>query len=48
MDISEVAKRSGLRASTLRYYEEKGLVSSVGLPNSPTPFPRSSAASMPA
>ena len=32
MDISEVAKRSGLRASTLRYYEEKGLVSSVGQP----------------
>lgn len=33
MDISEVAKRSGLRASTLRYYEEKGLVSSVGQPS---------------
>ena len=30
MDIAEVAKRSGLRASTLRYYEEKGLVRSVG------------------
>ena len=26
MDIADVAKRSGLPASTLRYYEEKGLV----------------------
>ena len=32
MDIAEVAKRSGLRASTLRYYEEKGLIQSVGQP----------------
>lgn len=30
MDIAEVAKRSGVPASTLRYYEEKGLVTSVG------------------
>ena len=30
MDIAEVAKRSGVRASTLRYYEEKGLIASVG------------------
>jgi len=30
MDISEVAKRSGVPASTLRYYGEKGLLSSVG------------------
>ena len=30
MDIAEVAKRSGLPASTLRFYEEKGLVASVG------------------
>lgn len=30
MDIAEVAKRSGLLASTLRYYEEKGLIASVG------------------
>jgi len=30
MDIAEVAKRSGLPASTLRFYEEKGLISSVG------------------
>lgn len=30
MDIAEVAKRSGLPASTLRYYEEKGLIASAG------------------
>lgn len=30
MDIAEVAKRSGLPASTLRFYEEKGLINSVG------------------
>ncbi len=30
MDITEVARRSGLRASTLRFSEEKGLVASVG------------------
>ena len=30
MDIAEVARRSGLPASTLRYYEERGLISSVG------------------
>lgn len=30
MDIAEVAKRSGLPASTLRFYEEKGLIASVG------------------
>lgn len=30
MDIAEVAKRSGMPASTLRFYEEKGLISSVG------------------
>jgi DNA-binding transcriptional MerR regulator len=30
MDIAEVAHRSGLPASTLRYYEEKGLIASVG------------------
>ena len=30
MDISEVAKRSGVPASTLRYYEEKGLIASTG------------------
>ncbi|AZD08956.1 Transcriptional regulator, MerR family [Pseudomonas chlororaphis] len=30
LDIGEVARRSGLPASTLRYYEEKGLISSIG------------------
>lgn len=30
MDIAEVARRSGVPASTLRFYEEKGLVASVG------------------
>lgn len=30
MDISEVAQRSGVPASTLRFYEEKGLITSVG------------------
>ena len=30
MDISEVAKASGLPASTLRFYEEKGLIQSNG------------------
>ncbi len=30
MDIAEVAKKSGLPASALRYYEEKGLITSAG------------------
>lgn len=30
MDISEVAQRSGVPASTLRFYEEKGLIAPVG------------------
>lgn len=30
MDIVEVAKRSGVPASTLRFYEEKGLITSIG------------------
>ena len=30
MDIGEVAQRSRLTASTLRFYEEKGLIRSVG------------------
>ena len=29
MDISEVARRSGVPASTLRFYEEKGLITSL-------------------
>lgn len=30
MDITEVARRSGLPPSTLRFYEEKGLIASIG------------------
>jgi DNA-binding transcriptional MerR regulator len=30
LDIAEVARRSGVPASTLRFYEEKGLIASTG------------------
>ncbi len=30
LDIGEVARRSGVSASALRFYEEKGLIASVG------------------
>jgi len=30
LDIAEVAQRSGIPASTLRFYEQKGLIASVG------------------
>ena len=30
IEISEVAKRSGIPASTLRFYEQKGLIESLG------------------
>ncbi|HET8696675.1 MAG TPA: helix-turn-helix domain-containing protein [Gammaproteobacteria bacterium] len=30
LDITEVAQRAGLPASTLRFYEERGLIASVG------------------
>ena len=30
LDIAEVARRAGVPASTLRYYEEKGLIAAVG------------------
>ena len=30
LDITEVAQRSGLPASTLRFYEERGLIASIG------------------
>ena len=30
LDIAEVVKQSGLPASTLRFYEEKGLIESLG------------------
>lgn len=30
LDIAEVARRTGVPASTLRYYDEKGLIRSIG------------------
>jgi DNA-binding transcriptional MerR regulator len=30
LDIAEVARRSGVPASTLRYYDERGLIASIG------------------
>jgi DNA-binding transcriptional MerR regulator len=30
LDITEVAERTGVPASTLRFYEEKGLIASIG------------------
>ena len=30
MDVAEVAQRSGVPASTLRFYEGKGLIASIG------------------
>jgi DNA-binding transcriptional MerR regulator len=30
LDIGEVARRSGVPVSTLRYYEERGLIASIG------------------
>ena len=30
LDIAQVARRSGVPASTLRYYEERGLIRSMG------------------
>lgn len=30
LDITEVAQQSGVPASTLRFYEEKGLIASIG------------------
>lgn len=30
LDIAEVAQRSGVPASTLRYYEERGLIAPIG------------------
>ena len=30
LDIAEVARRTGVPASALRYYEEKGLIASIG------------------
>ena len=41
MDIAEVAQRSGVPASTLRFYEEKGLISSTGRQGLRRVFPAS-------
>lgn len=30
LDIAQVAKRAGVTASTLRFYEDKGLIASIG------------------
>ena len=30
MDISELSKKTGIAASKIRYYEEKGLIKSIG------------------
>ena len=30
LDISDVVRRTGIPASTLRFYEEKGLIASIG------------------
>lgn len=30
LDISEVSKQTGIPASAIRYYEEKGLIASIG------------------
>ena len=30
LDISDVAKQSGIPASALRYYEERGLIAAIG------------------
>jgi DNA-binding transcriptional MerR regulator len=30
LDIAQVARRAGIPASTLRYYEERGLIASIG------------------
>ncbi len=34
MDISEIARRAGVPASTLRYYEARGLIAAVSPPGS--------------
>ena len=41
MTITEVARRSGVAASALRYYEERGLISSTRAGSGHRRFPRS-------
>ncbi|HCE8090031.1 TPA: helix-turn-helix domain-containing protein, partial [Pseudomonas aeruginosa] len=38
MDIADVARRSGVPASTLRFYEEKGLIASLAKPGARRQF----------
>ena len=38
MDIADVAKRTGVPASTLRYYEKKGLIESLARPGARRQF----------
>lgn len=38
MDISEVARRTGVPASTLRHYEKKGLIASLAAPGARRKF----------
>lgn len=38
MDIAEVAKRTGIPAHTLRFYEKRGLIESVGPPGTRRQF----------
>lgn len=40
LTIGEVARRSGVAASALRYYEERGLISSERLPGGSRVYPR--------
>lgn len=39
MDIADVAKRTGVPASTLRYYAKKGLIHSLATPGQRRQFP---------
>ncbi|MCF8991830.1 MerR family DNA-binding transcriptional regulator, partial [Pseudomonas carnis] len=39
MDIAEVVKRTGVPAHTLRFYEKKGLITSISPPGIRRQFP---------
>jgi DNA-binding transcriptional MerR regulator len=39
MDIAQVAKRTGIASSTLRYYEQRGLIRSLGPAGARRQFP---------
>lgn len=38
MDIADVAKRTGIPASTLRFYEQRGLITSISAPGTRRQF----------